>query len=325
MMLCTAAFAVDPRFQIVPMADMSAMPTLTTAQAVQLFTSVYSLPSSARLADGRMPISAFNAVQTPAYWAEIEAELIAKGIGVAFIPVLLGSPLSSPLDAVSMGTGDWGTATAASSLNPASYMAAILTQQFRPKDSKLWEASNTQTFRNCWAMAIAGGHPFAQIITWSDFSETGQVQPYTDATLNPNIGTTFYNLTAYYITWFVTGKQPAITQDTLYCCYRKMQSTAAHLNQANAFVFDPSAVEESNIELLAFLTAPGTLVINGQAQDAPAGITSFKVPTTPGTPSFALRRNVITFQGPVPIYGPQGSPAQVLDLTYWGSSGNGLT
>jgi hypothetical protein len=319
------ALAVDSRFSIVPMADMSAMPTLTAAQAVQLFTFAASLPNIARLPDGRMLISAFNATQPPAYWAEVEAELITKGIGVAFIPVLLGSPLSSPLDAVSIGTGDWGTATAAATLSPASFMAAIETQQYRPKDSKIWEASNTQTFRNSWTMAIAGGHDFAQIITFNDFSEGAQVQPYTDASLSPNIGTTLYELVAFYITWFVTGKQPVITQDVLYCFYRKMQSTAAHLNQPTPLTW-VSSTEESNIECLAFLVTPGTVVINGIPTDCPKGITSVKVPTSPGIPSFALRRNAIAFNGPVQIYGPEGSPAQVLDLLYWGrgSSSNEL-
>jgi hypothetical protein len=318
MTLCNAAQAVDPRFWIVPMLDMSSMVGLTQAQAVTLIAGL-THPSIAKLPDGRMLISAFNAtVQPLAFWQGVFTALNLQGINVDFIPVVLGSATSSVLDPVAIGTGQWGTATPGSA-GPAGYMAAILTQQFRPKDSKFWEASNTATFRADWLQAIAGGHPYAQIITWSDFSETGQVQPYTDATLNPNIGTVFYDLTAYYATWFLSGKQPLITQDTLYWCYRKMQSTAAHPNQANAFtVVGPP--EESNIELLAVLTAAGTLVINGTSMDAPAGITSFKVPASPGTPSFALRRNVITFSGPVPIYGPEGSPAGTLDMTYWGGS-----
>jgi len=318
-LLSADALAVDIRFSIVPMADMSAMPTLTTAQAVQLFTFAASLPNIARLPNGQPIVSAFNATQPLAYWAEVIAECAAKGIDLAFIPILLGSPLTSPLDPVDIGVGDWGTATAAGSLAPASFMAAIETQQYRPKDSKIWEASNTQTFRNSWAMAIAGGHPFAQLITFNDFSEGAQVQPYTDASLAPNIGTTLYELAAFYITWFVTGQQPVITRDTLYCFYRKMQSTAAHLNQPTPLTW-VSSVEESNIECLAFLVTPGTVVINGIPTDCSKGITSVKVPMSPGTPTFALRRNVISFQGPVPIYGPEGSPAQVLDMLYWGRS-----
>jgi hypothetical protein len=318
-MLLAAAQTVDPRFWIVPMLDMSSLTGLTQAQAVTLLAGL-THPSIARLPDGRMLVSAFNATAQPlAFWQGVFTALNAQGINVDFIPVVLGSATSSVLDPVAIGTGQWGTANPAAA-GPAGYMAAVLTQQFRPKDSKFWEASNTATFRADWAQAIAGGHPYVQIITWSDFSETGQVQPYTDASLAPNIGTVFYDLCAYYATWFMSGKQPVITKDTLYWCYRKMQSTAAHPNQPNAFTIQPGETEESNIELLAFLTAPGTLVINGATLDAPAGITSFKAPMAPGNPSFALRRNVISFTGPVQIYGPQGSSAGVLDLTYWGGS-----
>ena len=84
---------------------------------------------------------------------------------------------------------------------------------------------------------------------------------------------------------------------------------------------------EDSIELLAFLTAPGVLKISigGQnyVQSAPAGITSFKVKTQPGSPIFSVSRNgsdVFSFQGPVQIFGQAGLPSGVLDMTYWGGS-----
>lgn len=319
-LLSADAFTVEPKFSIAPMADMSAMPTLTTDQAVQLFTFAAGLPNIHKLPSGQILVSAFNAIQPLSYWEEVIAKCTAKGIYLGFVPILLGSPVVSPLDPIDIGVGDWGTATAAASLAPASFVAAIETQQYRPKDSKIWEASNTQTFRNSWQKAIEGGHPFAQIITWNDFSEGAQVQPYTDASLAPNIGTTLYELAAYYIAWFIIGQQPVITRDVLYCFYRRMSSTAAHLNQPTPLTW-VSSTEESNIECLAFLVAPGTVVINGIPTDCPAGITLVKVPATPGVPTFALRRNAISFNGPVQIYGPEGSPAGTLDMLYWGCSG----
>jgi hypothetical protein len=53
--------------------------------------------------------------------------------------------------------------------------------------------------------------------------------------------------------------------------------------------------EASNlIELLAFLTAPGELIIEvGKStfrRSAPAGVSSFCVPLVPGTPTFQLVR-----------------------------------
>ena len=119
-----------------------------------------------------------------------------------------------------------------------------------------------------------------------------------------------------------------ITKDVLYWFHRRMSSSAAHPKQADAFnVVAGTPPEERNIECLAFLTAPGTLVINGQAQAVPAGINSMKAPMTPGFPQFKLQRNgsdVFEFKSPIQIYGPAGIPAGVtqgtLDMTYWGGS-----
>jgi hypothetical protein len=88
-----------------------------------------------------------------------------------------------------------------------------------------------------------------------------------------------------------------------------------------------NSVPEDNIELVAFLTAPGTLKISvgtqESVQSAPAGITSFKVPSQPGVPTFSLLRNgssVLSFQGGVRIYDSAGIPSGVHDMTYWSGS-----
>jgi hypothetical protein len=82
-----------------------------------------------------------------------------------------------------------------------------------------------------------------------------------------------------------------------------------------------------NIELLAFLTAPGevTITIGGTTytKSAQAGVTSFTIPMQPGVPQFALSRNgtqVFSFNGGVQIYGMSGIPSKVQDLTYWSGS-----
>lgn len=325
--LLVASLAVETRFKIVPMLDMNALIGLTQAQAVQLIAS-FTHPSFMRTSDGRILFSAYNATFQPlAFWKGVIATLNSLGVDVAFIPVLLGSPTSSILDPISIGTGGWGTATPAVALSTASYMTPVLPQQFRPKDNIFWEASNFDTFRNGWQSAIngaiAGTTPYVQAITWSDFSEGGQIQPYTDATLALNIGTGFYDLTAYYATWFMSGNAPKITKDVLYWCYRRMPSTVTHLNQANNFSVVAPPAEVSNIEMLAFLTDPGDLVINGKIMSAPGGITSFKIPSVPGNPTMALQRNGSNVQQgvcPITICGPTGDTAGTLDMTYW--SGN---
>jgi hypothetical protein len=164
-----------------------------------------------------------------------------------------------------------------------------------------------------------------QIVTWNDFGESTNVEPVTSQ--YGDRGTGLYDLTGYYATWFQTGSQPTITRDVLYYFYRKEPTTAAAPAQSQPMTMPFPQTPQNQIELLAFLTAPGTLsiTINGQTttQAAPAGVTSFKVPTAPGIPQFALTRNdvpVIQFQGKTQIYGAAGLPTGVLDLTYWSDS-----
>jgi hypothetical protein len=345
-MMLIAAAAVDGRFKIVPMLDMIALgSTLTPAQAASIIAAVNPSSAALRLDDGRLVFAAYNApAQAPAWWAAMIGLLNAENIDIAFVPVLPGGATDAgALDPIAYGMGVWGTATPgpSSSLTavPAKaaglvYMLPVGPQQFRPKDSKFWEASNSQTFRNAWDAAITTGADWIQLVTWNDYSESSEVCPYTDATLDPRIGTGFYDLIAYYATWFATGKRPDITQDVLYWFHRREALTAAHPNQLNAFtpVLAGGGPEEDNIELLAFLTAPGVLqisitqagvVVQTHSQAAPAGVTSFKVPLVAGLPTFALQRNgsnVFSYQGPVQIYGPEGLPSGVLDATYWNGS-----
>jgi hypothetical protein len=78
-----------------------------------------------------------------------------------------------------------------------------------------------------------------------------------------------------------------------------------------------------NIECLAFLVTPGTVVVNGVGTACPAGITSVKAPLAPGIPTFALQRDgsdVLQGTGLVTIYGSGGSPSGTQDFSYWGSS-----
>jgi hypothetical protein len=316
----TAASKIDTRFKVLPMIDMS---TAYTAFQIQtIIASCNSMPSVFREDDGRMVFAVFNAVQPLSFWQPIIQALNAQDINVAFIPIFLGNPAPvNALSPISIGAGGWGTATPAAAATAGCFMTPILSQQFRPKDAIFWESDGSDTFRASWASALNSG-PYVQIITWNDFSESGQIQPYTDATLANNIGTAFYDLTAYYAMWFATGSMPILTGDRIYWFYRRMASNAAHLNQPDAFKCI-SSTETSNIEALSFLAAPGTVLINGQAFPCPAGITSCKAPTAPGNPTFALQRNgsnVFQGVGPVTIYGPEGAPSGVLDMTYWGGS-----
>jgi hypothetical protein len=337
--LLKAAKAVDPRFKIVAMPDMSALKGDANA-VLQIISVVAASDSAYRLDDGRLVVSAFNAgVNPPAWWQGVFDQLNKQGIRIAFVPTFLGWAAQSPAYAsIAYGFADWGTATAASSENmkkdPGAahangkiYMMPIDPQQYRPKGSIFWEAGNSAAYRNSWMSAIDGGADWVQLVTWSDFSESSQVEPYTDATLRTDIGTGFYNLTGYYAAWFLLGTAPAITHDVLYYFYRREPTNARSPAQSVPNKLVGGATAENNIELVSLLTAPATLkiTIGGRSftQEAPAGISSFKVPTAPGTPQFTLSRNgadIFSFLGSIQVYGEAGLPSGVIDMTYWSGS-----
>jgi Glycosyl hydrolase family 71 len=337
--LLRAAQAVDSRFKILVMPDIAALKS-DAEGVVNSIAAVASSPAAYRLDDGRLAVSAFNAgANSPDWWASVIAQLKSRGIAIAFVPTFLGwKGQAAAFAPLSYGFGDWGTATASASDGMKGdpemahrnygkiFMMPVDPQQYRPKDSAYWEAGNSSAFRNAWMSSISGNADWVQLVTWSDFSESSEIEPYTDATLRTDIGTGFYNLNAFYATWFLTGKQPLITHDVLYYFYRREPTDAAGPAQTAPNKIVNSAPQD-DIELLAFLTAPGELKItiggHTSAQNAPAGITSFKVHTAPGTPTFSLSRGgaeVFSFQGPIQIYGQAGLPSGVIDMTYWSGS-----
>ena len=168
-------------------------------------------------------------------------------------------------------------------------MMPVDPQQFRPQCWGFCLAGSWRTsgaFRDVWTSLIQGDADWVQLVTWNDFSESGQIAPFTDATLQRNIGTGYYDLNGFYAAWFLTGQQPQISHDVLYYFYRREATTAAapKQNQTDAIA---TGSAENDIELLAFLTSPGVLkiTIGGKSftQNAAAGIVSFKIPAQAGT------------------------------------------
>lgn len=344
--MLAAAMAVDSRFSVIPMLDMTALgSSFSSDSAAQMIAAVAARPNMYRLPDGRVVFSSFAANVMPVtWWQAVIATLNNEGINVAFIPVLLGEAGDAgSIDAASYGVGAWGTAAVvpAQTLAPLAtgahnnglkYMIPLNSQQNRPKSNIFYEANNSGTFRASWVSAIGGGandaSDFVQFVTWNDYSETGQIAPFTDLSLSGSMGTAFYDLAGYYSAWFATGVQPPIVRDVLYWIGRKGPSTAPHPNQSTSITVGAgSPAEQSTYEMLAFLTAPGVLAIkiNGveTTMSAAAGITSFVIPTVAGVPTLTLRRNgVDVFSGtpPFAMYGSAGLPSGITDMTYWGGS-----
>jgi len=338
-LMLAAAHAVDSRFKIVVMPDITALGSDSNA-VVEIIAAAAASPSAYRLADGRLVVTAFDAgLNSPAWWQSVISRLTAQGIHIAFVPTFLGwSASADAFAAFSYGFGDWGSATVGGSSAQQGdpeivhktygkiFMMPVDPQQYRPKDSVYWEAGNSGAFRDAWNSSIQGDADWIQLVTWNDFTETSAISPTTDATLQRTIGTGFFNLTGYYAAWFLTGQQPQITHDVLYYFYRREPTPAASPAQTDKVTLVNGAAQ-NNIELLAFLTSPGVLkiTIGGKTytQNAAAGIVSFKVPSQAGTPLFTLSRggvDVFSFNGGVQIYGSAGLPTGLQDLTYWNGS-----
>jgi hypothetical protein len=337
--MLAAAHAVDSRFKIVVMPDITALGSDSNA-VVEIIASVASDPAAYHLSDGRLVVSAFDAGLNPAsWWQSVISRLASQGIHIAFVPTFLAWPATADaFAAFSYGFGDWGAATVASAGSMVNdpeiihkaynkiFMMPVDPQQYRAKDYIFWEAGNSAAYRGAWNSSIRGDSDWVQLVTWNDFSESAAVAPITDTTLQRNIGTGYYNLTGYYAAWFLTGQQPQITHDVLYYFYRREATNAAGPKQAKKVTIAFGAAE-NNIELLAFLTSPGVLkiTVGGKTytQNAAAGMVSFKVPSQAGTPVFTLSRSgtdVFSLKGGVAIYGSAGLPSGYQDLTYWSGS-----
>lgn len=299
-------------FKVLLMPDMTAgfrkNPELLVPAVVQVADS----PSVYRLKDGSIVIAPFNAqMQPPSYWKQVLADLKAQGVKAVFWPTFQAwwEYVGDYAD-VAYGFSDWGTNTydeqhkwrrealRTKDRHDLPFMAPVRPQDFRAKNFYGSESRNSALFREMWHTAMDEHAQWVQIITWNDYSEASEIAPST------SIRHTFYDLAAYYTSWFKTGKQPKIVRDAIYYFHRIQPTTATAASPDQTKPFGMKGEPSNQIELLGFLTKPGKLqiTIDGKTytKDAPAGITSFTIPLTLGTPNFRLVRNdktVIEKQG----------------------------
>jgi hypothetical protein len=301
------ASAVDPGFKILLMPDMEAEFSSQPQNVIVAVRALASHPAAYRLSDGRLVLAPYNAQnQSVAWWTALIAALKAEGIDVAFFPVFQGwYRYAASYAPISVGMSDWGmrsptvnradlpTAAQAHGYKTL-WMGTVSPQDNRPKDLLYWEARNSENYRVMWENAIAGGSDWVQIVTWNDYSEATEVAPSSGTQWS------FYDLTAYYTTWFKTGSSPAITRDVLYYFHRKSATTAVpSAQQTHAYTLaSGSDAPSDDIELLAFATAPAMLriTIAGQVREqaVAAGLVSLRVPLAEGTPTFEMLRNGVT-------------------------------
>lgn len=311
--LLDAAQAVDPEFKIMLMPDMTSALRSKPDRLVPLVTEIGHHPACFRLADGRLVVAPFCADIFPMdWWRGRLQELESGGLPVALVPLFLGWTTPAPLFApISYGFSEWGGRTPIESRSIEAtvatihryvpvWMQPVAPQDMRPKDGGFQEAAGSLTFRTQWENAIRGSADWVQLITWNDYSESTEIAPST------GIGYAFYDLTAYYTAWFKTGVRPALRQDALMAFHRIQRSDVRLRLQRSPWINRiASEPTRDEIELLAFLTAPGEVEIaigsDVVRSHAEAGLTIVHAPLRIGTPTFTLVRggkSVIAMKSP---------------------------
>jgi hypothetical protein len=314
--LLDAALNVDPDFKIVPAVysssgnnGISREPgnvegAVAYANSPELAKAL-NHPSTYRLDDGRIVLSMWLTERhSVAWWQAVLADLKTKGYNIALFAHFNSTTMLKDFAPISWAMAHWGPRVPSWDYKWVAMVhqlgciavSPIASQDYRPSHKTLWEAANSEAFRSQWENAITTGADWGILNTWSDFTEQAQM-PAT------RIGFSFYDLNAYYVTWFKTGKAPAIKRDVLYYFYRRQRSDAKQqLGKTPSFRLQDERngtnMPKNDIEMVAFLAQPGELVIhvNGQTytQKAPAGLTSFKAPMAKDgeyVPRFELRRN----------------------------------
>ncbi len=302
---------LDNGFKILLMPDMTAGYKSNPEALVPAITQLANHPSVYRNDEGILVIAPYNGyAQKPEYWVNVRKQLKAQGIEISLWLTFQGWwKFMDDYESVMDGFADWGASTfneqhswrrkalAEHDRKGLPFMAPVRPQDFRPKNFHGSESRNSALLREMWHTAMDHAQ-WVQLVTWNDYSEGSEIAPST-ATRHA-----FYDLTAYYTSWFKTGKQPQIVRDAIYYFHRVQPTTASASspNQAKPFKVIGKAFNE--IELLGFLTKPGILEISidgiTHRKQVPAGIQSFTIPLTLGTPAFRLIRDgktIIEHQG----------------------------
>ncbi|MFE3454784.1 endo-1,3-alpha-glucanase family glycosylhydrolase [Nonomuraea sp. NPDC059194] len=290
--LIKAAEEVDPGFGIVLMPDMTSLKT----DAATLAASMAKLAASKsvyRLADKRLVISPFKAEgQTAAWWQNfMKIMKDTHGITVAFVPVFLNFPSNaSAFASISYGFSNWGNRSPAGQSGIASniakahgmgkiWMQPVSVQDERPNQGIYDEANNTENLRLTWQKSISEDADWIQLTTWNDFSEGTQFAP------SVHNGGAYLDISSYYLTWFKTGKAPAIVRDTLYLTHRTQLAAARPASGTQTKFMTPrsgTSAPRDTVEVLSFLTRDATVKASiGGVEKSYAGQAGVQAKTFP--------------------------------------------
>ena len=277
--------------------------------------------------DGRVVFGAYRVTAAPvAWWLGVKDAFAARGVAIDLMCVFNGlghRGRAETYDPVCDLWTDWGTRTlreaardqgevwAAVAPEPA---AATINQQdyrHRPEGDEIGsENLGSRLLRTTWEAAIAAPTELAHLVTWNDYGEHSSFMPTTATQF------AFYDLNAYYITWFKTGTPPPIERDALYFFHR------VHHGPPWTRIFGDEAADWANrIELVGFLTAPGTLEVETAdgvtRREVAAGLQVLTAPLPrEGRPRFRLMREGEVIVAVTSPFAVRRTDEAGLDLVY---------
>ncbi|MET4096015.1 endo-1,3-alpha-glucanase family glycosylhydrolase [Arthrobacter sp. UYCu712] len=314
-MPASAAKAVDPGFKIMLSPDFNTAAGATSDSVYNNVMKVKDDASIYRNSAGIVLAPFFPERKTPSWWDGLWNRLASAGVKTNLVPIFIswggGTQKTDWNNSVS-GYSQWGTRIASGVPTLAkesaeahrrgkTYMQPVAFKDSRSYDGRYWESSNSSTLRDSLATAISSNADSIALVTWNDYTESWVAS-------SKQRGYAVLDMAAYYISWFKSGVKPTITQDALYWSHRSQTTNAPYSKLPIGRNGEPMPMSIPNgdaakneVELVAVLKSPGRLTItqgsNVKTMDAPAGLTSFKVPLVAGiTPSFKLARSGATVQ-----------------------------
>lgn len=336
-LLRNAAHDLNMGFYVIPMIDANGATGAATPQvAAQKVAEFAGKNGSYYLPDGRFVVSCFGLENKPLqWWTDMLNSLrTTYNLNPAFIGVAINWNTTPTYDAVQYGTSNWGYGADANIIRNAGdyaaqargrgkkFMAPIVAQDCRPRDQLFDEALNTETLRASWTKAITQDADYAQIVTWSDYSENTEFAPSTARGYGP------LDLSSYYLVKWKMGEFPEILRDALYLSHRSNLSTSTPTGTQTRFMAhwprgtSRSAVRDT-VEALTYLTEPATVTVKVGSQtytyDAPAGEFAKTFPLALGEVSASVKRNgaaVASVTSPVTVKVPRVDDKQY----FWFSS-----
>lgn len=310
-----AAAAAEGSFVCIPMVDMysAKVKALSPAALAAVIEHYLSYPSAYHEGSTYFFSAFLSETWTPAQWQALLDVLrdADPDREITFVPCFNDySKISSgAYDSVADGYAVWGNRSPAA--NPVStavsrgtsvhargklWVQPVSVQDCRPNQSIYDEAANTENLRITAQCARDSRADWLQFTTWNDYSEGTQIAP------SAAHGTAILDLCAFYLHWIRTGAFPAITTDRLVLTHRRhfVADTQTYVPPEGASAIkymklrSGSTPARDTLEVVALLTAPGTLTIRSGAttttRPAPAGVSFHLVPLAPGTQSATLER-----------------------------------